>query len=95
MGIPTAILDPTATSAVHRSIRDSRSNSRPAQPLCRFLIDEMTVSTIGKHYARSTPISGREFLRFFDLSVTTSLKILGAVIPRRVFTQVRRETGKE
>jgi hypothetical protein len=27
--------------------------------------------------------------------VTTSLKIPGAVIPRRVFTQVRRETGKE
>jgi len=29
------------------------------------------------------------------MSVTTSLKILGAVIPCRVFTQVRRETGKE
>src|SRR5258705_9914421 len=28
-----------------------------------------------------------EFLRFFALSATTSLKILGAVIPRRVFTQ--------
>jgi hypothetical protein len=34
-------------------------------------------------------------LHFFALSVTTSLKIPGAVIPRRVFTQVRRETGKE
>src|SRR5260221_14241876 len=32
------------------------------------------------------PSEGR-ILRFFALSVTTSLKILGAVIPRRVFTQ--------
>jgi hypothetical protein len=29
------------------------------QPLRRFLIDEMTVSTIGKHHARSTPETGR------------------------------------
>jgi hypothetical protein len=26
---------------------------------------------------------------------TTRLKIYGALLPRRVFTQVRRETGKE
>src|SRR5260370_23734669 len=32
------------------------------------------------------PSEGR-ILRFFALSATTSLKILGAVIPRRVFTQ--------
>jgi hypothetical protein len=34
-------------------------------------------------------------LRFFALRMTVEPKIPGAVIPRRVFTQVRRETGKE
>ena len=33
--------------------------------------------------------SGGRILRFFALSVTTSLKIPGAVIPRSVFTQPR------
>jgi hypothetical protein len=39
--------------------------------------------------------SGRQIFAFFALRMTVEPKIPGAVIPRRVFTQVRRETGKE
>jgi hypothetical protein len=34
-------------------------------------------------------LSGGQISAFFALNVTTSLKILGAVIPRNVFTQPR------
>jgi hypothetical protein len=42
------------------------------QPLCRFLIDEMTVSTIGKHRARTTAESCRHGGRGWILRWATS-----------------------
>jgi hypothetical protein len=45
-----------------------------------------------------TPISGvleRELAAGCGLRLATALEIQGAFIPHRVFTQVRRETGKE
>ena len=48
-------------------------------------LSDLRITTLSASF-RSSRRPG-EFLRLFALSVTTGLEILGAVIPRRVFTQ--------
>jgi hypothetical protein len=53
------------------------------------LLPAMPGSGLGRVKTKSDFIvmpSGRQILRFFALRITTSLKIIGVVIPRRVFT---------